>query len=108
MNFRKEISTYVIQHLLPLRQRDGGGGGLHGSGLGVTDGGARYNSMGFTAPDIGNVADSMSAIKKLIFDDEKVTALKLYDAQEHPDRYENRAHLGLFRLLCGDAEASAG
>ena len=50
------------------------------SGLDVLDGGARYNSTGFTALGIGNVADSMMTIKKLVFDDRYVTARELYDA----------------------------
>ena len=50
------------------------------SGRDVMDGGSKYNSTGFTALGIGNVADSMIAIKKLVFDDKKVTARELYDA----------------------------
>ena len=50
------------------------------SGLDVLDGGAKYNSTGFTALGIGNVADSLMTIKKLVFDDEFVTARELYDA----------------------------
>jgi formate C-acetyltransferase len=50
------------------------------SGRDVTAGGARYNSTGFTALGVGNVADSMMAIKKLIFDDKKVSARTFYDA----------------------------
>ena len=50
------------------------------SGLDATAGGAKYNSTGFTALGVGNVADSMMAIKKLVFDDKKVTARELYDA----------------------------
>ena len=53
------------------------------SGLDVMDGGSRYNSTGFTALGIGNVADSMMTIKKLVFDDKKVTARELYDALVH-------------------------
>jgi formate C-acetyltransferase len=54
--------------------------GCMDSGLDVLDGGAKYNSTGFTALGIGNVADSMMAIKKLVFDDKKVTSRELYDA----------------------------
>jgi formate C-acetyltransferase len=50
------------------------------SGLDVMDGGAKYNSTGFTTLGIGNVADSLMAIKKLVFDDETVTAHELYEA----------------------------
>jgi len=50
------------------------------SGLDVLDGGSKYNSTGFTALGVGNVADSMMSIKKLVFDDKTVTAHELYDA----------------------------
>ena len=50
------------------------------TGLDVTEGGAKYNSTGFTTLGIGNVADSLMSIKKLVFDDKKVTARELYDA----------------------------
>ncbi len=50
------------------------------SGRDVLEGGAKYNSTGFTALGIGNVADSMMTIKKLVFDDKTVTARELYDA----------------------------
>ena len=50
------------------------------SGLDVMDGGSRNNSTGFTTLGIGNVADSLIAIKKLVFDDKKVSARELYDA----------------------------
>jgi formate C-acetyltransferase len=50
------------------------------SGLDVLDGGAKYNSTGFTALGAGNVADSMMTIKKLIFDEKRITARELYDA----------------------------
>jgi len=50
------------------------------SGLDVTSGGAKYNSTGFTALGVGNVADSMMAIKKLVFDEKRVTAREMYDA----------------------------
>lgn len=50
------------------------------SGKDATAGGARYNSTGFTALGVGNVADSLMAIKKLVFDDKLVTAHELYEA----------------------------
>jgi len=50
------------------------------SGLDVLDGGAKYNSTGFTALGTGNVADSLMTIKKLVFDDKTVAARDLYDA----------------------------
>jgi formate C-acetyltransferase len=53
------------------------------SGLDVLEGGAKYNSTGFTALGVGNVADSMMAIKKLVFDEKRTTAKELYDALTH-------------------------
>ncbi len=50
------------------------------SGLDVLEGGAKYNSTGFTALGVGNVADSMMTIKKLVFDEKRITAHTLYDA----------------------------
>jgi formate C-acetyltransferase len=50
------------------------------SGKDVLDGGAKYNSTGFTACGTGNVADSLIAIKKLVFDEKTVSAQELYDA----------------------------
>jgi len=50
------------------------------SGLDVTYGGSKYNSTGVTCCGIGNVADSLAAIKYLCFDKKIVTTRKLYDA----------------------------
>ena len=49
-------------------------------GLDVMDGGSKYNSTGFTTLGIGNVADSLMTIKKLVFDDKTITANELYEA----------------------------
>lgn len=49
-------------------------------GLDVMRGGAKYNSTGFTALGIGNVADSLMVIKKLIFDEKYCTARDMYNA----------------------------
>ncbi|MDR2197542.1 MAG: hypothetical protein LBO07_06235, partial [Coriobacteriales bacterium] len=50
------------------------------SGKDVLEGGAKYNSTGFTACGIGNVADSLIAIKKLVFDEKTVTAAEFRQA----------------------------
>jgi formate C-acetyltransferase len=50
------------------------------SGKDVLDGGAKYNSTGFTACGIGNVADSLIAIKKLVFDEKAVPAAEFRQA----------------------------
>jgi formate C-acetyltransferase len=54
--------------------------GCMDNGADVLLGGAKYNSTGFTALGTGNVADSLMAIKKLVFDDKTVSARELYDA----------------------------
>ncbi|MDR2197505.1 MAG: hypothetical protein LBO07_06030, partial [Coriobacteriales bacterium] len=50
------------------------------SGKDVLEGGAKYNSTGFTALGTGNVADSLIAIKKLVFDEKTVTAAEFRQA----------------------------
>jgi formate C-acetyltransferase len=49
-------------------------------GLDVTWGGAKYNSTGTSGIGCANVADSLSAIKYLVFDTKKYTAKEFYDA----------------------------
>ena len=50
------------------------------SGSDVMDGGAKYNSTGFPGVGIGTVADSLAAIKYLLYDKKTVTSRELYDA----------------------------
>ena len=50
------------------------------SGKDVTEGGAKYNRTGLTACGTANVADSLMAIKKLCFDEKRVTTREMYDA----------------------------
>jgi formate C-acetyltransferase len=50
------------------------------SGLDVVWGGAKYNSTGTSGIGCANVADSLSAIKYLVFDTKKYTAHEFYDA----------------------------
>ena len=50
------------------------------SGKDVTWGGAKYNAMGVMTMSIANTADSLMAIKKLCFDDKKVSLREMYDA----------------------------
>jgi formate C-acetyltransferase len=49
-------------------------------GLDVTWGGAKYNSTGTSGIGCANVADSLSAIKYLVFDTKKYTAREFYEA----------------------------
>ena len=50
------------------------------SGKDVTWGGAKYYAMGAMTRTIANMADSLMVIKKLCFDEKKVSLRELYDA----------------------------
>ena len=50
------------------------------SGKDCTKGGAKYNSYGGTATGLATVADSLTAIKYMVFDKKLCTARELYDA----------------------------
>jgi formate C-acetyltransferase len=52
------------------------------NGLDATWGGAKYNYIGVNAVGIPDTADSLIAIKKLIFEDKKITMKQLIDALE--------------------------
>ena len=49
-------------------------------GRGITRGGARYNTSGVTSIGMADVADSLSAIKKAVYDDKKVSFKELKEA----------------------------
>lgn len=49
-------------------------------GQDVTQGGAHYNFAGVQAIQVANVADSLAAIKELVYDQKKLTAQQLLDA----------------------------
>ena len=50
------------------------------SGTDATAGGAKYNRTGLTAAGTANIADSLMAIKKLCFDEKRVSLREMYDA----------------------------
>jgi len=52
------------------------------SGRDATDGGARYNFGSITARGLGTTADSLAAIKKLVFDDQMLTMSELVELLE--------------------------
>lgn len=52
------------------------------SGRDATDGGARYNFGSITARGLGTTADSLAAIKKLVFDDQVLTMSELVELLE--------------------------
>lgn len=49
-------------------------------GQDVTQGGAHYNFAGVQAIQVANVADSLAAIKALVYDEQKLSAAELLDA----------------------------
>jgi len=49
-------------------------------GIDVTDGGAHYNLSGIQAIQPANVADSLAAIKTLVYDEQRVTPRQLLEA----------------------------
>jgi len=60
-------------------------------GIDVTAGGARYNFTGPQAVGLGDVADSLAAIKKLVFEEKKVTMEELLEALD--DNFEGKEPL---------------
>lgn len=48
-------------------------------GLDITAGGAHYNSTGVCATGIANVADSLAAIKKMVFEEKKLSMAELVE-----------------------------
>ena len=49
-------------------------------GLDVTKGGARYNLSGIQMIQVANLADSFAAIKKLVYDEKRISRDDLYEA----------------------------
>jgi formate C-acetyltransferase len=53
------------------------------SGIDVTAGGAHYNFSGIQAIQVANVADSLAALRKLVYEDRSVSAATLLEALRH-------------------------
>lgn len=53
------------------------------NGIDVTQGGAYYNLSGIQAIQPANVADSLAAIKKLVYDEKRISKGELLDALRH-------------------------
>ncbi len=51
-----------------------------GNGKDVTAGGAKYNLSGIQMIQVANVADSLAAIKQLVYDEQRVSGRELLDA----------------------------
>lgn len=54
--------------------------GCREKGVDVTGGGAKYNSTGVQLMGLANVADSLAAVKKLVFDERELTGAELAQA----------------------------
>lgn len=52
-------------------------------GIDVTAGGAKYNLSGIQMIQVANLADSLAAIKQLIYDEGKVEKSEMLDALRH-------------------------
>ncbi len=67
-----ETVEAVHQRLLPTAFLSGVIRDCLGKGLDVTRGGARYNYSGIQAIQVANVADSLAALKKLVYDENRI------------------------------------
>ena len=74
------IAEYAYRYTYPCPLASATMDGCLESGKDVTFGGAKYNSTGVTCCGIGNVADSLAAVKYLCFDKKICTTRELYDA----------------------------
>jgi pyruvate-formate lyase len=71
---------YLVQYHTPHPMLSISIDGCMESGKDCTWGGAKYNSYGGTATGLATVADSLTAIKYMVFDKKLCTARELYDA----------------------------
>jgi pyruvate formate-lyase/glycerol dehydratase family glycyl radical enzyme len=71
---------YLVQYHTPHAMLSISLEGCMESGKDCTWGGAKYNSYGGTATGLATVADSLTAIKYMVFDKKLCTARELYDA----------------------------
>ncbi|MBN1188433.1 MAG: hypothetical protein JXA46_01660 [Dehalococcoidales bacterium] len=76
----QNYTEYLTMHLAPHAALSISIEGCMESGRDCTCGGAKYNSFGGTATGLATVADSLTAIRYMIFDKKLCTARQLYDA----------------------------
>ncbi|MDR1821251.1 MAG: hypothetical protein LBQ91_02325, partial [Oscillospiraceae bacterium] len=74
------VFEMVYSHYFPCIAASSMLEGCLDKGMDATKGGCKYNRTGLTACGTANVGDSLLAIKKLIFEQKKVTGRELYDA----------------------------
>lgn len=69
------------------------------SGMDVTAGGAQYNFSGVQGVQIANVADSLAALRRLVFEEKSITASDLLEAL----RYNYKSHEEMRQRLLNNA-----
>lgn len=72
-----------------------------GRGKTIKEGGAIYDFISGLQVGIANMADSLAAIKKLVFDEKKITPTQLWDALE--DNFTSEESQRIQRMLINDA-----
>jgi pyruvate formate-lyase/glycerol dehydratase family glycyl radical enzyme len=75
-----EVVEKAHAELLPSPLLSGVIDGCLEKGLDVTAGGARYNLSGIQAIQCANIADSLAALKTLVYDEKQVDRTQLYHA----------------------------
>jgi len=84
---------YLVQYHTPHPMLSISLDGCMESGKDCTCGGAKHNSYGGTATGLATVADSLTAIKYMVFDKKLCTARELYDAvMANWEGYESLRH----------------
>ena len=71
---------HIIQHYAPEAGLSISLEGCMEKGMDCTWGGAKYNSYGGTASGLATIADSLTAIKYMVFEKKLCTAREMYDA----------------------------
>ena len=74
------ISEYVGTRQMPVPMASATMDGCMESGRDMMWGGAKYNATGLATMGVGTVADSLSAIKYMVYDKKLCSARELYDA----------------------------
>ncbi|MBS7008655.1 glycyl radical protein [Anaerostipes sp.] len=68
-------------------------------GMDVTAGGAKYNLSGIQMIQVANLADSLAAVKKLVYDEKKVSRKELLDALKNDfEGYEILRTMMLYKV----------
>ena len=72
-----------------------------GRGKTIKEGGAVYDFISGLQVGIANLADSLAAVKKLVFEEQKITADQLWDALM--DDFTSPQHKAIQQMLIADA-----